>query len=807
MRLTTMSSAVLRSLDGHGMTLSGPHGEALRIDILEQDVVRLWFMPDGTPRLNRTWAVAGPGGAMPREGRRRDDLSPFTLPGFSHEMAGQAIHLHAGRLTLHIDLARLHIVWADATGTAFAADLWGRGFAHDRGGRAVRHTLARRADEHYYGFGEKAGPLDKAGLRLRMDAVDALAYNAENSDPLYKHWPFGITYVPDRGIAYGLFYDNPASAVFDLGREINAIYGPYRYYEAADGDIDCYLIYGPGIPEVVEKFTRLTGRPCLPPRWTLGYLGSTMRYTELPDADAQLRGFIARCAGHDIPCDGFHLSSGYTTDAAGKRQVFTWNRAKIPDPAAMTAAFHTAGMHVLANIKPHLLRSNPAYDEVVGRGGFVRAAEADAPEVVDYWSGGIAETDPASYIDFSSAAGFDWWRGQVRQALLECGVDAPWNDNNEFELRDDAARCAGFGELLPVGLARPILTLLMGLASYEAVREAHPDRRPFVVTRAASPGMQRYAQTWSGDNHTSWHTLRYNIPMGLGLSLSGMPNTGHDVGGFAGQPPEPELFLRWVQNGIFHPRFTIHSLGLGGQATEPWMYPEVLPLVREAIRFRYRLLPYLYTLLAEAARTGAPIVRPLVYHFAHDPHCRMESFDFMLGPNLLVASVLEPGARTRAVYLPAGTAWCDFHTGQWHAGGQMVTLDAPLERIPLLVPADGLIPLGRAMRHVGAEPDSLREVHVFPSPGGGEGAFALVEDDGWSMAYTRGEQTRLTLRVAATAAQIVLAVDPPQGGFPLPYDTVAFVLPPGEMRPVSGGEVATGEDGRRRVQVAVPPGR
>lgn len=806
MRLTTMSSAVLRSLDERGVTLSGPRGEALRIDILEQDVIRLWFMPDGAPRLNRTWAVVGPDGTMPREGRRRDDLSPFTLPGFNHELDGEAIHLYTGRLILHIHLARPGIVWADAAGTPFAADLQGRGFAYDRGGRAVRHTLARRADERYYGFGEKAGPLDKAGLRLRMDAVDALAYNAETSDPLYKHWPFGITYVPDRAIAYGLFYDNPASAVFDLGREINAIYGPYRYYEAADGDIDCYLIYGPGIPEVVEKFARLTGRPCLPPRWTLGYLGSTMRYTELPDADAQLRSFIARCAGYDIPCDGFHLSSGYTTNAAGKRQVFTWNRAKIPDPAAITGAFHAAGMHVLANIKPHLLRSNPAYDEVAGRGGFVRAAEADAPEVVDYWSGGIAETDPASYIDFSSTAGFDWWRGRVREALLDYGIDAPWNDNNEFELRDDAARCAGFGEPLPVGLARPTLTLLMGLASYEAVREAHPERRPFVLTRAASPGMQRYAQTWSGDNHTSWHTLRYNIPMGLGLSLSGMPNTGHDVGGFAGQPPEPELFLRWVQNGIFHPRFTIHSLGLGGQVTEPWMYPEVLPLVREAIRFRYRLLPYLYTLLAEAARTGAPIVRPLVYHYAHDLHCQTESFDFMLGPNLLVASVLEPGAQTRAVYLPAGTDWCDFYTGRWYAGGQTVTLDAPLARTPLLVPVGGLIPLGRVMRHVRAEPDDLREVQVFPSPGGGEGVFTLVEDDGWSMAYARGEQTRLTLRVAATAGQIALAVDPPQGGFPLPYDTVTFVLPPGEIRPVSGGEVTADEDGRRRVRVAVPPG-
>src|SRR5690606_12163345 len=193
------------------------------------------------------------------------------------------------------------------------------------------------------------------------------------------------------------------------------------------------------------------------------------------------------------------------------------------------------------------------------------------------------------YIDFTSAAGYDWWKQQATQMLLDYGIDTIWNDNNEFQLWDDTARCDGFGKPFPLGVGRPLQTLLMTRASYEAQLEKRPAERPFVLTRAATVGSQRYAQTWSGDNTTSWHTLKWNIPMGLGLSLSGMPNNGHDIGGFHGPAPEPELFIRWLQSGVFQPRFTTHSWNSDGTTTSPWLYPEHLPLIREIIRFRYRL--------------------------------------------------------------------------------------------------------------------------------------------------------------------------------------------------------------------------
>ncbi len=802
--LTNPEHVTLQDSATHPLVFTGSRGERLIVSVLEHDVIRVQHLPDGTPRLDRTWIVCGPEGDTPREGRRRDDLTPFTLPAFALDMQADTVHVQTERLQLAIRTGAFRITWADAAGRAFAADLTTGPYTYDRRGGAVYHYLERHPHEHYYGFGEKAGPLDKRGLRLRMTAGDALGYNAEHSDPLYKHWPFYITFVPEFQIAYGLLYDNLAPGVFDLGKEVNALRGgAFRYYQAEAGDLDYYLIYGPGIADVLEKFAMLTGRPALPPRWTLGYLGSTMSYTEAPDAQEQLKQFVDLCAAHDIPCDMFHLSSGYTTDAEGRRCVFTWNRDKVPDPGAMTQHFHDAGIHIAANIKPYLLTAHPSFDELAQAGGFLKAADSDEPEINPFWSGGAFEYAGGAYVDFTSAAGYEWWKARVKEALLDYGIDALWNDNNEFEVRDDAARGAGFGGSLPVQQIRPLLTLLMGRASYEALRDYHPDRRAFLLTRSGCPGIQRYAQTWSGDNATSWHTLKWNIPMGLSQSLSGMPNCGHDVGGFDGPKPEPELFVRWVQNGIFHPRFTVHSWNTDGTVNEPWMYPAVLPLVRDAIRFRYRLIPYLYTLLFEASQTGHPIIRPLVYHFPHDPHCHTAAFDFMLGPNLLVASVWEPGARSRMVYLPQGTDWHDFYTGERFYGGQVIEAAAPLDRLPLFVPAGGIVPLGKPMQHVGAEPDDVREAFAFPPLGTGRASFTLVEDDGVSMGYQRGEVSTVTLEVTTTPDTVAPAARVAHAGYPLPYDAVTFLLPPGEERPVQTPDAAVyhGADGWRRVTV------
>jgi alpha-glucosidase len=274
--------------------------------------------------------------------------------------------------------------------------------------------------------------------------------------------------------------------------------------------------------------------------------------------------------------------------------VFTWNTDKFPDPKALNQRFHAAGMHLVANIKPCLLDDHPAYSELKAMGGFIEDKDSHTPVVEQFWDG------VGSHVDFTHPGAIDWWQQRLGQQVLDFGIDVGWNDNNEYAVMDDAAQCHGFGQAMPIHRARPLHALLMTRATFEAQGRRVSSADNFTVTRGGPPGIQRYAQTWSGDNTTSWETLRWNIRTGLQMSLSGMFNVGHDVGGFAGPVPEPELFVRWVQACCLNPRMVMNSWKAGGINNVPWLHPDMTVHVAAAIRLRYQLLPYLWSLFEKA---------------------------------------------------------------------------------------------------------------------------------------------------------------------------------------------------------------
>jgi alpha-glucosidase len=500
-----------------------------------------------------------------------------------------------------------------------------------------------------------------------------MGYDARTSDPLYKHLPFYITRRPD-GACFGLFYDTLSDCVFDLGCERSNYHGLYRYFEAEHGDLDLYVIAGPALADVVARFTWLTGKPAATPGWALGYSGSTMAYTDAPDAEAQMQGFLEKLAEHELPCGSFHLSSGFTS-IGPRRYVFNWNREKFPDPARFAAAYEAAGVRLVANIKPVLLDDHPGFDEAAAQGLFLTGADG-RPSLEQFWDG------VGAYLDFTNPATVAWWKANVARQLLEVGIAATWNDNNEFEVTDPHATAQGFGRPFPAREMKPLQTLLMMRASREAQLAHAPNEPPFLVSRAGSAGMQRYVQTWTGDNATSWETLKYNIRMGLGLALSGISNIGHDVGGFAGPAPDRELLLRWIGFGVFMPRFSIHSWNDDGSVTEPWSYPEAMETVRALFRLRETLRPDIAQALADYRELYRPAVRPVFHDFPDDPGAWADTDDFLLGRDILVAPVVEPGAATRCVRLPAGCSWADDHSGAVHAGGRTIEIDAPVERPP-----------------------------------------------------------------------------------------------------------------------------
>jgi alpha-glucosidase len=672
--------------EGARLTLASDTGAVAHIFVLEEDVLRLMVLPGGSLTQPHSWAVAPGAEDVPLEGRDRFDLSGFACPPFTlDESEAGTIRIETAWMRLTIGLRGLACRWEMRLDGAWVEAMRDRPTqAYDFGwwDGTVRHYLARLPGEQYFGLGERSGPMDRAGRRFRLSCVDALGYDARTSDPLYKHIPFYITRRPAAGatvagLCFGLFYDTLSDGAFDFGCEHSNYHGPYRLFEAAHGDLDLYVIAGPALAAVVRRFTWLTGRPAETPDWALGYSGSTMGYTDAPDAEARLAGFAADLKRHGIPCSSFHLSSGYSS-IDGKRYVFTWNREKFPDPAAFIARFAEAGIRLIPNIKPALLHDHPAFAEAAAQGLLLADSEG-RPVLEQFWDA------PGAYLDFTNPATIAWWKAQLRAQLLDQGIAATWNDNNEFEITNPRSLAHGFGKPFPAGQMKPLQTMLMLRASRDAHREHAPDRPPFLVSRSGTAGMQRYAQTWSGDNATSWETLRWNVTMGLGLALSGVSNTGHDVGGFSGPRPDPELFLRWIGLGVFLPRFSIHSWNDDGSVNEPWMYPEWMEEVRALMALRQRLIPYLAAALARYRREYEPVMRPLFHDFPADARAWEPTECFMLGAGMLVAPVVTPGARSLDIYLPAGARWRDGWSGEVLEGGASVNRPVPLAAPPFFI--------------------------------------------------------------------------------------------------------------------------
>ncbi|MBS7706597.1 glycoside hydrolase family 31 protein [Chelatococcus asaccharovorans] len=658
----------------------------IRVAILEPDIGRVTLKRTEGYRLDRGWAIAPNGQEPPFAGRARDDLSGFANPAVTVREGDGTVVVAAAGLSATVTLNPFGIVWRRAgEAEPFLRDRPTQAYFLSRKTGALAHSMARHADERHYGLGDKAGPLDRTGRRFAIDAVDPCGFDAELSDPLYKMLPFFIVDGPAG--AHGLYYDNLAVGEVDFGCTIDNYHGLFRSYKADDGDLDYYVLAGPTVPDVTRRFSWLTGGQAFAPRWSLGFAMTSMAIADAPDADARISAFVADCKAHGIRCDSFHFGSGYTS-IGPRRYVFNWNNDKFPDPAATMARLKAAGMQPVTNIKPCLLDDHPRIAAAKRDGILVMDGSSGEPAVAQFWDG------LGFHVDFTNPRGRDWWANGIRTQLLDYGVVSIWSDNNEFEIWDEDAECAGDGRPFAQSLARPAQALLMHKLAYE-VQAAHaPGKRPYVITRAGGAGIARYGQTWTGDNETAWKTLRFNLTQGLAMSLSGLFNIGHDVGGFHGPVPGPELFCRFVEFCALWPRMVMNSWKDNGTVNTPWMHPEVLPQVRAAITLRHSLIPYMYTQMWRASRDDMPAVRPLFWDFPEDDTARLVEDAFMLGSDLLVAPVLEEGAATRDVYLPAHPGgWYDWHDHSHWEGGRVVTVPAPLGRLPLFARAGAIIPV------------------------------------------------------------------------------------------------------------------
>jgi alpha-glucosidase len=577
-------------------------------------------------------------------------------------------------------------------------------------------------DERFYGCGEKTGQLNKRGEQFSNWNTDNPSHTFLNGE-LYVSIPFLISSAGGAR-CYGLFFDNCHRTTFNLGRTTDET---HYWLEADAGELDYYFIAGGSLQDIVRRYTDLTGRMTLPPRWALGYQQCRWSYLSADEVLEVAGEFRKRKIPADVMYCDIDYMDGY--------RVFTWNPKTFPQPKELTAKLQKLGFQLVTIIDPGV-KNDDQYAvcrEGKEQGMFVKTTEGK-------WFTGNVWPGECVFPDFTSARVRQWW-GKWQQTLLETGVAGFWNDMNEPAVWIDKlgtmpgdVRHEFEGQWVPHARAHNVYGLTMARASFEGYRAARPDTRPFIITRSAYAGVQRYAMVWTGDNHSTWEEFALSIRQCLNLSLSGVAFCGPDVGGFSWDC-HGELFARWVQAGAFFPFFRNHTAH-HTRRQEPWTFgPEVEAIARKYITLRYTLLPYLYNLFYEASQTGAPILRPLFWEFPADAAGYAIDDQFLLGPSLLVAPILRHGQRQRAVYLPAGAEWYDFWTKAKQAGGQYVTVAAPLDKLPIFVRAGTILPQTAPIQHTG-EPVEELMLDVYP---GAKTTGYLYEDDGRSFAFAGGE--------------------------------------------------------------------
>lgn len=730
--------------------------------------IRIWFLTDEILRIRAgfdgDWDEASYSLVMTAWESRTDKLMKdcrkkvTVAPAQLTDGETQAV-IQGRRLKVVVEKSPFRVLVYDKDGSLLHADIPDLSYREDSNHRRI-HASQIEAEDCFYGFGEKSGEINKAEKYLNMAPGDAMGYNSKETDSLYKHIPFYIKLNRNTRQAVGYFYHNTAECDFNMGREKRNYWHRYCTYRTDSGDVDLFLIAGPSIRQIITRYTDLTGKSVMLPKSALGYLGSSMYYSELPEnCDDAILEFIDTTREENIPVDGFQLSSGYCaveTSEGIKRCTFTWNQKRFKDPADWFSQMRRRGILVSPNIKPGMLLVHPMLEEMKQKDMFLPASKdnpgKDGLAVGTWWGG------PGLFVDYTRESTRIHWKQYIKDALLRYGCRSLWNDNCEYDsLVDKDARVFFEGKGSTIGAMKSVMSNLMCQLSNEAVEEYDPDCRPFSVCRSGHAGIQRYAQVWAGDNLTGWDTLKYNIATILGMGLCGVSNHGCDVGGFYGPAPEAELLVRWVQNGIFMPRFSIHSTNTDNTVTEPWMFRDKTQYIRDAIDFRYKLSPTLYSLMVRAHETGLPILQPTFCVFQNDPATYDEGVDFMFGDTLLVANVVEKGQRVRSVYLPKtedpAERFYDFYTRVEYAPGQTIGVPVELSSIPLFLRSGAILPMsGNRLRNLMAEKTTTLEILMAPDV---DSEFVLYEDDGSTNDYRKGLYLKTHISVTAGSKILV----------------------------------------------------
>jgi alpha-glucosidase len=623
--------------------------------------------------------------------------------------------------------------------------------SYEYGGNIVKMSKSSKDGECFYGLGDKATQMNLKGKRLENFATDQYAYQ-KDQEPLYKVVPFYIGLHNKQ--SYGIFFDNTFRTFFDFCQERRNV----SSFWAEGGEMNYYFIYGPQMQDVVTTYTDLTGKPELPPLWVLGY--HQCKWSYYPES--KVKEITSKFRELKIPCDAIYLDIDYMEGF----RCFTWNKNYFPDPKRMVAELAEDGFKTIVIIDPGIKIDKDywVYQEALEKDYFCK--RADGP----YMKGKVWPGE-CNFPDYTNPVVREWWAGLFKELISDIGVKGVWNDMNEpavMEVPNKTfpmdVRHVYDGNPCSHRKAHNIYGTQMARATYHGVKRFTYPKRPFVITRSAYSGAQRYSSSWTGDNVATWeHLWIANIQVQR-MSISGMGFTGSDIGGFAEQPTG-ELYARWIQLGVFHPFCRTHSSGDHGNQ-EPWAFDEeVINITRKFVSLRYQLLPYLYTMFWQYIEEGIPMLKPLVYYDQEDTQTHYRNDEFIFGNQILVCPILEPNALGRRMYIPRGE-WYNYWTNEFATGGREVWVDTKFDEIPLFVKAGAIIPKYPVQQYVGElEFDELTLDLYFKN---GKEKSVVYEDaqDGYD--YKKGRYSFLSFSTIGKEKELIVQLHK-EGKYDTPY--------------------------------------
>ena len=708
----------------------------IQLQLCSQSVVRVWYSPDGTlQRRLPSFAVVN------------EALEDF---GELHVNEQNACYeIFTSKLRIRVNKSPFNLQIFDKYQKLLFSDYADRGHVSESTRKAEYKTLRR--DEHFFGLGEKTGKLDRRGESYKMWNSDKPCYSTAE-DPLYKSIPFFMS-----NYRYGIFLDNTYKTEFKFGTESRDYYS----FEAPNGEMIYYFIFGKDYKEIIKQYVELTGKPIMPPRWALGFAQCRGALTNEKVSYEIAEGYRKR----GIPCDIIYQDIGWTQNL----QDFNWRQRNYTNPKKMLADLKEMGFKVIVSQDPVISQKNKAQWEEADRlGYFVKDSTTNQSYDMPWpWGGNCG------VVDFTLPAVADWW-GAYQQKPIDDGISGFWTDMGEpaWSNEESPERLVMKHHLGMHDEIHNVYGLTWDKVVKEQFEKRNPDRRVFQMTRAAFAGLQRYTFGWTGDSGCAddvtqgWAQMANQIPVLLSAGLGIIPFTTTDISGYCGDiedyPGMAELYTRWLQMGAFNPLSRIHHEG--NNAVEPWLFGEEAEKnAKAAIELKYSLLPYIYTYAREAHDTGLPLMRPLFLEYPMDTETFALDAQFMFGQELLVAPVVKKGARNKNVYLPEGT-WIDFHDKKTtYTGEQWTTVNAPLSTIPMFVKQGSIVPRMPVMNYTEEKAIYPVTFEVFPATVGEEATFSLYEDEGTNLGYQRGEYLRTPIACRTTEKGYTLTVGNREG--------------------------------------------